>query len=52
LESSSSAAISTASEIAIPSEPVGCSAFARPDSVRSDGERCTVAPHVCIIERR
>src|SRR3954447_24923608 len=36
----------------MPSEPVGCSALALPDCVRSDGERCTVAPHVCIIERR
>ena len=50
--SSCEAAISTASEIAIPSEPVGCEACARPDCVRSEGERCTVAPHVCIIERR
>ena len=46
------AATSTASEIAIPSEPVGCDACARPASVRSLGERCTVAPQVCIIERR
>src|SRR3954470_17115023 len=36
----------------MPSDPVGCCAFARPDSVRSLGERCTVAPQVCIIERR
>ncbi len=35
-----------------PSEPVGCEALALPDSVRSDGERCTVAPQVSIIERR
>ena len=46
------AATSTASEIAIPSDPVVCSRWARPDSVTSDGERCTVAPHVSIIERR
>ena len=46
------AATSTASEIAIPSEPVGCSLCARPASVSSDGERCTVAPQVSIIERR
>ena len=50
--SSFCAATSTASEIAIPSEPVGCDACAWPDCVSSDGERCTVAPHVCIIERR
>ena len=50
--SSLCAATSTASEIAIPSDPVGCDAFALPDCVRSDGERCTDAPHVCIIERR
>src|SRR3954452_17711596 len=36
----------------MPSEPVGCEACERPESVRSDGDRCTVAPHVCIIERR
>ena len=36
----------------MPSEPVGCSACERPASVRSDGERCTLAPHVSIIERR
>jgi hypothetical protein len=52
LVSSFWAAISTASEIAMPSEPVGEPALARPDSVSSEGERCTVAPHVCIIERR
>ena len=46
------AATSTASEIAIPSEPVVCAAWALPDSVTFDGERCTVAPHVSIIERR
>ena len=46
------AATSTASEIAIPSEPVVCSRWARPASVSSEGERCTVAPQVCIIERR
>ena len=52
LVSSAVAATSTASEIAIPSEPVGCWACERPAFVRSDGERCTVAPQVCIIERR
>src|SRR5918912_386857 len=36
----------------MPSEPVPWAWLARPDSVRSDGERCTVAPHVCIMERR
>ena len=36
----------------MPSEPVECSAFALPDCVSDDGERCTVAPQVCIIERR
>src|SRR4051812_27747186 len=36
----------------MPSDPVGCSRLPRPDSVRSLGERCTVAPHVCIIDRR
>ena len=36
----------------MPSEPVGEPALARPASVCSLGERCTVAPHVCIIERR
>ena len=46
------AAISTASEIAIPSDPVGCDAWLRPASVRSLGERWTVAPQVSIIERR
>ena len=45
-------ATSTASEIAIPSEPVGCSRLARPAFVSSDGERWTVAPQVSIIERR
>ena len=38
-------------EIAMPREPVGWDACERPASVRSDGERCTVAPHVSIIER-
>jgi hypothetical protein len=52
LQSGSWAATSTASEIAIPSEPVVCSAWPRPDCVRSDGERCTVAPQASIIERR
>ena len=46
------AAISTASEMAMPSDPVGEPALARPDSVCSEGERWTVAPQVCIIERR
>ena len=46
------AATSTASEIAIPSEPVVCSACDRPASVMSEGERWTVAPQVSIIERR
>ncbi len=50
--SSREAATSTASEIAIPSEPVGCACWARPESVSVLGERCTVAPQVCIIERR
>ena len=44
--------VSAEPEIAIPSEPVGWAACARPDSVRSDGERCTVAPQVSIIARR
>ncbi len=44
--------VSMEREIAIPSDPVGCSACERPDCVRSLGERCTVAPQVCIIERR
>jgi len=46
------AAISTASEIAMPSDPVGCDALDNPLCVRSLGERCTVAPHVSIIDRR
>ncbi len=46
------AAISTASEIAMPSDPVSCWAFARPESVSWDGERWTVAPQVSIIDRR
>jgi hypothetical protein len=49
---SSPTAVSTASEIAIPSEPVECSACALPASVCSLGERWTVAPHDSIIERR
>ena len=36
----------------MPSEPVVCSACARPASVVSLGERSTVAPQVSIIERR
>jgi hypothetical protein len=48
----SPAATSTASEIAIPSEPVGCAAWARPESVVSLGERITVAPQLSIIARR
>ena len=51
--SSFCAATSTASEIAIPSEPVGCDGLrAAGLACASDGERCTVAPQVCIIERR
>jgi hypothetical protein len=46
------AATSTASEIAIPSEPVGCDACERPASVVSLGERITVAPQDSIIARR
>ncbi len=46
------AASSTASLIAIPSDPVVNSALALPASVRSLGERWTWAPQVCIIERR
>ena len=46
------AATSTASEIAMPSEPVVCSACARPESVVSLGERMTWAPQVSIIARR
>jgi len=52
LVAASCAATSTASEIAMPSEPVAYSALARPDAVRSLGERCTVAPQVSIIDRR
>ncbi len=36
----------------MPSEPVVCSAWARPASVVSLGERSTLAPHASIIERR
>ena len=36
----------------MPSEPLWCCACERPASVSSDGERCTLAPHVSIIERR
>ncbi len=50
--SGSLAATSTASEMAMPSEPVGWPACERPASVVSLGERCTVAPQVSIIERR
>jgi hypothetical protein len=49
------AATSTASEIAMPSEPVkfrGSAPSMRPTSVRSDGERCTDAPNASIIMRR
>ena len=49
------AATSTASEMAIPSDPdqlAGSAASCRPTSVRSDGERWTVAPKVSIISRR
>jgi hypothetical protein len=52
LVSSREAATSTASEMAMPSEPVGWLCWARPDSVSVLGERCTRAPQVCIIERR
>ena len=55
LTSGSGAAISTASLIAMPSEPgwSGVSArMARPAAVRSDGDLCTVAPNVSIISRR
>jgi hypothetical protein len=49
------AAVSTASEIAIPSEP-GESGFsariAFPESVSLDGDGITRAPHVSIITRR
>src|SRR6185436_4143304 len=38
--------------MAMPSEPVGWDAWPRPACVRSDGERCTLAPHVSIIDRR
>ena len=44
-------ATSTASEIAIPREPVGCAAWLRPASVVSLGERITDAPQVSIIAR-
>jgi hypothetical protein len=50
--SSAPAATSTASEIAIPRLPVGCCAWERPASVRSDGLRWTVAPQVSIIAFR
>ena len=49
------AATSTASLIAMPSDPVesGCSArIARPASVRSEGLGWTVPPKVSIIIRR
>ena len=50
--SSFCAAISTASEIAMPRLPDECSACERPASVSSDGLRCTVPPQVSIIARR
>jgi hypothetical protein len=40
------------SEIAMPSEPVGCDAWLLPASVVSLGERITVAPQLSIIARR
>ena len=46
------AATSTASEMAIPSDPVACSACERPASVVSLGERMTVAPQLSIMARR
>ena len=49
------AATSTASEIAMPSEPdqfFGSAASARPTSVRSDGERWTRPPKASIMRRR
>ncbi len=46
------AATSTASEIAMPSDPVECSAWERPASVVSLGERITLAPQLSIIARR
>ena len=36
----------------MPSEPVGWAACERPASVTSEGDRCTVAPHASIIDRR
>ena len=33
----------------MPSDPVSCWAFARPESVSCEGDRWTVAPHVSII---
>jgi len=51
LVSGSAAAISTASEIAMPSEPVGWEAWLLPASVVSLGERITVAPQLSIIAR-
>ena len=55
LVSSACAATSTASEIAMPSEPGwsgSSSSWARPAAVSGDGERCTVPPNVSIIRRR
>jgi hypothetical protein len=49
------AAISTASEIAMPSEPVEsglAERIARPAFVVSDGEACTVAPKISMNMRR
>ncbi|OPZ47551.1 MAG: hypothetical protein BWY91_03325 [bacterium ADurb.BinA028] len=49
------AAISTASEIAMPSDPgeSGCAArMARPAAVNSDGDGWTVPPNVSIMSRR
>ena len=49
---SSCAATSTASEIAMPSEPGWSSGNALPDSVSRLGERCTVPPNTSISVRR
>jgi hypothetical protein len=55
LVSSCVAASSTASEIAMPSEPFERGSFSRidlPACVRFVGDAKTSAPQVCIIERR
>ena len=46
------AATSTASEMAMPSEPGWSSGNARPAVVSRDGERCTVPPKVSMSVRR